>query len=147
MDPYTEVKYVETPPRTWRRLRQRVSDKRNRGNTSTYVEKTPKANRFIRSASETPPRTWRRLAENPVGPRRHGNTSTYVEKTASERHMEPLTRKHLHVRGEDNAMADEPLKEMETPPRTWRRLPRTSTRMSGMGNTSTYVEKTSQRRR
>ncbi len=51
---------LETPPRTWRRLRDSCACAASRGNTSTDVEKT-----LLKSASdldkpETPPRTWRR---------------------------------------------------------------------------------------
>ena len=51
---------------------------------------------------ETPPRAWRRL---------HLRTCP-----------DSLSRKHLHVRGEDNCTYGSLIAVAETPPRAWRRL-------------------------
>ncbi len=95
---------LETPPRTWRRLRDDLALVRVTGNTSTDVEKTRQKRRSsnagekhlhgrgedVRKLSgaesklETPPRTWRRLSECNAARDLVRNTSTDVEKTRNE---------------------------------------------------------------
>ena len=50
------------------------------------------------------------------------NTSTDVEKTSFTSLVFPPSQKHLHGRGEDNALEFKSPFFTETPPRTWRRL-------------------------
>ena len=132
----------ETPPRMWRKQSGWFSESSERGNTSTYVEKTFRNYlnlSFLRkhlhvcgenwcqsaqltSSKETPPRMWRKLKQllNLIFTLR--NTSTYVEKTKSRR----FTTFGL----------------LETPPRMWRK-PIVKAPPSWISrNTSTYVEKT-----
>ncbi|SQI36100.1 Uncharacterised protein [Leminorella richardii] len=92
--------------------------------------------------TETPPRTWRRLLQSSSSCSSGGNTSTYVEKTSPQTTPESGHRKHLHVRGEDQESFTSLLRLTETPPRTWRRPTDRSLIGGGLGNTSTYVEKT-----
>ena len=82
-----------------------------------------RASSSLASASpETPPRTWRRRSHR-AAPCECGW-------------------KHLHGRGEDSQKPTAKGRELETPPRTWRRLCDADGRSSGLGNTSTDVEKT-----
>ena len=112
---------LETPPRTWRRLRHRFESVRREGNTSTDVEKTftKTVNPFpfgkhlhgrgedhtllpgARFHIETPPRTWRRPQDVVVEAVSAGNTSTDVEKTFRFSRAGVDLKKHLHGRGED----------------------------------------------
>jgi len=98
-----------------------VIDDDERGNTSTYVEKTfhlsllhtsQEKHLHVRGEDfwpfgkmpctvETPPRTWRRLGAVDHLPRILRNTSTYVEKTHGRMGERTACGKHLHVRGED----------------------------------------------
>ena len=72
-----------------------------------------------------------------------GNTSTNVEKTLRMLLRSSRIRKHLHERGE-NAIQFMPfVSNLETPPRTWRKLFASNAPFSNLGNTSTNVEKTS----
>ena len=111
----------ETPPRTWRRLRNTDACARSSGNTSTYVEKTfarwsyrvrlqkhlhvrgedPLITSISAPNAETPPRTWRRPTYVFPEVVFFGNTSTYVEKTLNFLKLILFQQKHLHVRGED----------------------------------------------
>ena len=131
---------LETPPRTWRRLRLSIAYLFQIGNTSTDVEKTffsacqaaPSQKHLhgrgeddIETGSsdpETPPRTWRRPEVEVTAPAVTRNTSTDVEKTYLFRFNRYDFKKHLHGRGEDR---------------------KTSTPFArSRGNTSTDVEKT-----
>ena len=153
---------VETPPRTWRRLRLSIAYLFQIGNTSTDVEKTAcmspsppgqwkhlhgrgedsdqrtGSNRVL----ETPPRTWRRRQQAQGRKHRCGNTSTDVEKTSAPCRRQKGDRKHLHGRGEDRAISRAFNRCWETPPRTWRRRKKRSTGSRTTRNTSTDVEKT-----
>ena len=70
------------------------------------------------------------------------NTSTDVEKTSARSAPCADRWKHLHGRGEDARLADKAECNLETPPRTWRRLTKVVTHAHKAGNTSTDVEKT-----
>ena len=133
---------LETPPRTWRRLRLSIAYLFQIGNTSTDVEKTffsacqaapsqkhlhgrgedRAISRAFNRCWETPPRTWRRPEVEVTAPAVTRNTSTDVEKTG---------RPQLHLHG-----------HAETPPRTWRRRSKARQSRRLIGNTSTDVEKT-----
>ena len=91
---------------------------------------------------ETPPRTWRRPYSSHAVVTASRNTSTDVEKTLLRRSRKNPSRKHLHGRGEDVIDALKEHADLETPPRTWRRLKLGDTEMKLLGNTSTDVEKT-----
>ena len=155
----------ETPPRTWRRLISHLSLLVRCGNTSTDVEKTSlggsvpvvggkhlhgrgedkQTNCGKWLAPETPPRTWRRRACKEPTLLWLRNTSTDVEKTeVSFSHVVSLW-KHLHGRGEDSLLIATLARLRETPPRTWRRRPRSKPPPDPQGNTSTDVEKTKER--
>ena len=67
-----------------------------------------------------------------------------MEKTTLNQYFAGCVWKHLHGRGEDSFQMNSTLIGMETPPRTWRRLPSVGTRAEYRGNTSTDVEKTPQ---
>jgi len=71
------------------------------------------------------------------------NTSTGVEKTRFAGAVGFVGEKHLHGRGEDLPVAKKRSVAWETPPRAWRRLVQTTTRDKLDRNTSTGVEKTS----
>ena len=93
----------ETPPRAWRRLRNKNGTMGNYGNTSTCVEKislvitAPSSSQkhlHVRGEDwsiaggrcrrlETPPRAWRRLVRVTLLLAWVGNTSTCVEKITS----------------------------------------------------------------
>ena len=94
------------------------------------------------SARETPPRTWRRPRLLLYALLCLGNTSTDVEKTVFQHERLGRFTKHLHGHGEDPFLNSRLFGVLETPPRTWRRLPRTAPRATGVRNTSTDVEKT-----
>ena len=152
----------ETPPRTWRRPRERYFVRVEDRNTSTDVEKTPNIIGGITGfekhlhgrgedqthstttyqLSETPPRTWRRHHHEVRRVATCGNTSTDVEKTRLKLTEETTNKKHLHGRGEDQAKRNRTLPATETPPRTWRRLAVGTKKPQSRGNTSTDVEKT-----
>ena len=70
------------------------------------------------------------------------NTSTCVEKTAVPLPVWVRTGKHLHVRGENIDLQDQSQRNMETPPRAWRKQFIVVTGSNDSGNTSTCVEKT-----
>ena len=55
-------------------------------------------------------------------------------------------KKHLHARGENVDRVVLPPRVEETPPRTWRKLICVVLSRSNIGNTSTHVEKTVQKR-
>ena len=153
---------LETPPRTWRRLAGRCGRPRFLRNTSTDVEKTNMhqlgfnrrkkhlhgrgedltISNFRLPERETPPRTWRRPNGLLNVVPRSGNTSTDVEKTRLWMSGIWPRKKHLHGRGEDEFQHLLAELELETPPRTWRRLFPHHMRVPEGGNTSTDVEKT-----
>ena len=131
-------------------------------NTSTYVEKT-RLVAFYRSRREkhlhirgentgslsryascleTPPHTWRKLNPFINCSGGYGNTSTYVEKTFSVCWICCPLWKHLHIRGENSPVLPYYYRSLETPPHTWRKRIRYLKDYIGIGNTSTYVEKT-----
>ena len=99
----------------------------------------------IEDALETPPRTWRRLSQAFTKALPVRNTSTDVEKTPYKHKVMTDTGKHLHGRGEDVPMALLAHSSQETPPRTWRRRKVVTRNGSCYRNTSTDVEKTSQK--
>ena len=152
----------ETPPRTWRRLSRGILLACSQRNTSTDVEKTlqrtfffgsrrkhlhgrgedHRVTRYGNTRPETPPRTWRRLDRRRILRLRPGNTSTDVEKTRHASATSKGASKHLHGRGEDTVNQLRRRPNLETPPRTWRRLCISALQFSCDGNTSTDVEKT-----
>ena len=111
----------ETPPRAWGR--PTPSPKKGRGlrNIPTCVGKTrrvwkanpaPKKHPHVRGEdpaalanqvprAETPPRAWGRPVQSILDSLEHGNTPTCVGKTAAAAAGEKASRKHPHVRGED----------------------------------------------
>ena len=139
-----------------------IPRRQTEGNTSTDVEKTEvtygshgktekhlhgrgeDATRLVATSTiiETPPRTWRRLRDFGERCRHCGNTSTDVEKTSHRASRTPARWKHLHGRGEDVALLQLLVLQLETPPRTWRRPYISKPRPQRSGNTSTDVEKT-----
>ena len=132
---------VETPPRTWGRLKGAERRGPNTRNTPTHVGKTlcdlcpsssrrkhPHARgediedpRYSDPDIETPPRTWGRRAFPPWPRPSSGNTPTHVGKTARRNSVKSTKRKHPHARGEDARSAMSCLIALETPPRTWGR--------------------------
>ena len=106
-----------------------------RGEDATSIASQPQG-------GETPPRTWRRPFVNLWYTGTARNTSTDVEKTwrVLTRHSKGW--KHLHGRGEDEQRRPGSWWNSETPPRTWRRQLIGRHLSSGVGNTSTDVEKT-----
>ena len=159
------VAVLETPPRTWRRPSIKTTSRSTSRNTFTDVKKTGVPLQDVVCARkhlhgrgedspvlpifpgllETPPRTWRRQRSNAIRAAVSGNTSTDVEKTPVTGFAQEIRRKHLHGRGEDLARKKQPMSNSETPPRTWRRLHSGDGREVGARNTSTDVEKTTQR--
>ena len=153
---------METPPRTWRRLKDIIQTRGFDGNTSTDVEKTHIRMVIIRlfkkhlhgrgedrvanvrrtTSVETPPRTWRRLFRALIKQTGVGNTSTDVEKTRVHDNSFRSREKHLHGRGEDNMDLSLIRQHKETPPRTWRRPSSRLPSGDKNRNTSTDVEKT-----
>ena len=157
----------ETPPRTWGRpLSDEIPVLKGR-NTPTYVGKTGAgccckrqgwkhphvrgednhAVNFLFRALETPPRTWGRPFSSASASISSRNTPTYVGKTQSTFLQPRATRKHPHVRGEDEQKLPLRAKTGETPPRTWGRQRRGERQVIPEGNTPTYVGKTCLRRK
>ena len=97
---------------------------------------------FIIYASETPPRAWGRHTAADLLVRSYRNTPTCVGKTPLGWHQQPQSRKHPHVRGEDEKKVSEKLRYLETPPRAWGRHPKGFGIALFCGNTPTCVGKT-----
>ena len=114
--------FLETPPRTWRRLSTwaRILD----GNKKHLHGRGEDAHRDLIGTArlETPPRTWRRRTDCLFRLYAVRNTSTDVEKTPSRFQLDTEGWKHLHGRGEDRCNSSPHGSSLETPPRTWRRL-------------------------
>ena len=137
------------------------------GNTPTHVGKTPDYWKvaYLRGkhphargedtrkpdvaayAGETPPRTWGRLHRYEAGDHDWGNTPTHVGKTGYHRRAEKAGKKHPHARGEDAGMPASRTARIETPPRTWGRLPSCLIILRYIRNTPTHVGKTERRNR
>ena len=152
---------METPPHTWRKFDQVFITEPLVRNTSTYVEKIlsglpkPFAGRkhlHIRGENritclsvplktETPPHTWRKCTDKREIRVCLRNTSTYVEKIESSESSPLISRKHLHIRGENKCGEGLLNKSPETPPHTWRKCRHCALNLCIAGNTSTYVEK------
>ena len=159
----TGTRSAETPPRTWGRLTCGNKFQIESRNTPTYVGKTlgddnnfaeVKKHPHVRGedaglpplrcyAGETPPRTWGRHAVGRQATALPENTPTYVGKTRPAPGPCGTTRKHPHVRGEDDRFLAVISCFRETPPRTWGRLEPKTEEKEVMGNTPTYVGKTS----
>ncbi len=97
---------------------------------------------LARRVLETPPRTRRKLSSVRLELRIFGNTSAYAEKTTSTNDTTFTSRKHLRVRGENAEDPQGMLQELETPPRTRRKLQYTEEELKKIRNTSAYAEKT-----
>ena len=158
---FSSVGIPETPPHTWRKFGLGFVGGQSVRNTSTYVEKI--CARFPRGAksqkhlhirgensivtlaalmtTETPPHTWRKCCRPISGKWPNGNTSTYVEKIEKGDGPDDISKKHLHIRGENDDVGAAIGDEAETPPHTWRKSIRRISLRSEYGNTSTYVEK------
>ena len=154
----------ETPPRAWGRPTGFHQHPSRRGNTPTCVGKTPSINYSVIifqkhphvrgedatqhfavvSYEETPPRAWGRLFAIRKANSRRRNTPTCVGKTKPCALLAGQSRKHPHVRGEDDALADAGEQSGETPPRAWGRPTEIIADTMQMGNTPTCVGKTSE---
>ena len=93
---------LETPPRTWRRLRRHSSSAVSAWKHLHGRGEDLKEMGMASALGETPPRTWRRRHHAFLQDRRVGNTSTDVEKTIPDTSLFSHFRKHLHGRGEDS---------------------------------------------
>ena len=106
-----------------------------RGEDSSLLLKAP----LIR---ETPPHAWGRRSTRKQRTRICGNTPTCVGKTVQRLAPFALSRKHPHMRGEDQGQSAERSSVQETPPHAWGRLGTRKQRTHGCGNTPTCVGKT-----
>ena len=91
---------------------------------------------------ETPPRAWGRRRLGFPSSLCLGNTPTGVGKTSDIDGNLLDYWKHPHGRGEDVCAPALTRKRLETPPRAWGRLSRSSGSSSALGNTPTGVGKT-----
>ena len=73
------------------------------------------------------------------------NTSIYMEKISKNIFLGQGQQKHLHVRGENERENPDDSIDYETPPHTWRKFRLCRGFLLLGRNTSTYVEKISQR--
>ena len=134
--------FSETPPRTWRRL---INESKHVFSFEKHLHgrgEDPYQDDRAQAFPETPPRTWRRQHVTHESLERLGNTSTDVEKTRRLYGDWRRWWKHLHGRGEDSRMWPTAESQLETPPRTWRRLELWYNGQGRLRNTSTDVEKT-----
>ena len=133
----------ETPPRTWGRPVQGEGRAPICGNTPTHVGKTlfrpqdvPREEKHPHARGEdvsdgttrgqyreTPPRTWGRHTHQMALRMKERNTPTHVGKTSAGRPAAYRRWKHPHARGEDSLYTSSGEGSLETPPRTWGRLP------------------------
>ena len=93
-------------------------------------------------AAETPPRAWGRRLRRIRHRHVNRNTPTCVGKTGKLTPGFGLSRKHPHVRGEDDFFAAGSCKSQETPPRAWGRQLAAQSDRRVNGNTPTCVGKT-----
>ena len=153
---------AETPPRAWGRLCNRGSRGPTDGNTPTCVGKTRTVKQWLTAKQkhphvrgedwpqrsrpwrkvETPPRAWGRQVAAWHDTAQVGNTPTCVGKTLTPTRLRSLSRKHPHVRGEDDVDKGRRRLAPETPPRAWGRRVRALQPRSLIGNTPTCVGKT-----
>ena len=77
---------------------------------------------------ETPPHTWRKSSSTTSVTPEQRNTSTYVEKMALVHLPWIQPKKHLHIRGENIGRYLNTNSAKETPPHTWRKFNRNTSR-------------------
>ena len=70
------------------------------------------------------------------------NTPTHMGKTLKDIASAKMMQKHPHAHGEDPILFHRFLQSIETPPRTWGRLPRTFFHCRPLRNTPTHMGKT-----
>ena len=138
---YSRINRMETPPRTWGRLRAEAAVLHRAGNIPTGVGKTRPfyfggrtqwkhphgrgedvlRTKDVLPEEETPPRAWGRHIAAAINRGRRGNTPTGVGKTLCRLTAAEAKEKHPHGRGEDRLEARLDTWLTETPPRAWGR--------------------------
>ena len=153
---------IGSPPHTWRKHLTCAGLHGKIRITSTYVEKTTRhsykffpredhlhirgENVWIKHTLKkrlgSPPHTWRKRILSMSNRFLCRITSTYVEKTYPSKVVNSTNQDHLHIRGENSALALDTDALWGSPPHTWRKLVFHPWQVDQYRITSTYVEKT-----
>ena len=153
---------INTSPHAWRKPDADTRGTRQRGNTSTCVEKTRtsclwwphwekhlhmrgeniSSSNTIWAKLETSPHAWRKPPDMEIWSVKDRNISTCVEKTAPLRTYRLRRGKHLHMRGENIPSVETWIQIVETSPHAWRKQLLMLASHKVVRNISTCVEKT-----